>query len=142
MAEPSISPVAWWGATLSTLLATIKLWELWRDRFRINVSCNLAGIPDVGNQILIRNIGVRPFILTYWELFYCAHRWPLRKLESISSPDFEATDTKIDPGTTHILHFIDADHFEWGASALRGRRIVIRLRVAGRRPRLLVVYSP
>ena len=55
-AESGSELIAWWGAGLSTLLAIVKLLEFWRDRFRLEVSCNLTGSESIGNEILIRRI--------------------------------------------------------------------------------------
>jgi hypothetical protein len=37
--------IAWWGAGLSSFLAVVKLWELWRDRFQTDVGKLLLGQP-------------------------------------------------------------------------------------------------
>jgi hypothetical protein len=66
MPTSEISPlIAWWGAGLSTLLAFVKIWELWRDRLRIEVDYRFATDPNVGNSILIRNLSSRPLILSW-----------------------------------------------------------------------------
>jgi hypothetical protein len=72
VAETGSSLIAWWGAGLSTLLAVVKLFELWRDRFRVDVSYNFTGNESIGNEILIRNLSSRPLILAYWELLLLA----------------------------------------------------------------------
>jgi hypothetical protein len=140
LSAPPTAPVAWWGAALATVLALIKVWELWRDRFRLDVSYNFSGLSSIGNKVLIRNIGSRPLILTHWDLLYGSRRWPFRRFEHLASADFEEGDTTIEAGDTHTLHFDEQDHFDWGASALRGRSIYIRLFVAGRRPRIRRVF--
>jgi hypothetical protein len=77
--------IAWWGAGLSTLLAAVKLFELWRDRFRVDVSYNFTG-NDIGNDIIIRNLSSRPMILAHWDLLYCCYgRCPKRQYESFAS---------------------------------------------------------
>ncbi len=140
--DPSISLVAWWGAILSTFLAAIKVREIWRDRFRVDISHSFAGLSYIGNKVLIRNLGVRPFILADWALLYCSGRWPCRRLEPLASTESDNTDSKVDPGSTYTLHFVDENYFNWGGSALNGRRIYIRLNVAGRQPKYRKVYSP
>lgn len=81
------SYIAYWGAGLSTLLALVKLWELWRDRFRIDVSYNFSGEPSNGNKIILRNLSNKPIILEYWEVLYCSGRWPRKKFQEIIYPD-------------------------------------------------------
>jgi hypothetical protein len=134
--------IAWWGAGLSTLLALIKLWELWRERFRVDTSYNFTSDTNIGNQVLIRNLTGRPFILAYWELLYCSGHWPFRKFEPIESAEHDAGDCRVDAHATQVLSFSQANHFDWGPKSLKGRRIVIRLHIAGRRPFLRMVFAP
>jgi hypothetical protein len=141
MNSGEMSPlIAWWGAGLSTLLAIVKLWELWRDRFRLEIGYSFAGDETVGNSILIRNLSSRPLILSYWEVLYCSGRWPLRKFQDIACAEHDSGDRRIEPHSTLELHFAESDYFSWGHKALKGRRIYIRLFVAGRRPILKLVY--
>lgn len=125
--------IAWWGAGLSTLLALVKLWELWRDRFRIDVGFSWTGEPSIGNDIYIRNLSSKPVILTYWELFSRHHLWPIKKDSFIDSQE-EYADTQINSHSSKALHFSDLDYFDWGGTAMKGRDIYIKLHVAGRRP--------
>lgn len=74
-AEPQAVLLAWWGAILSTILACIKIWEVWRDRFQIDVSYYFSGNESIGNTVRIRNLSMRPCILEYWELLYRSGHW-------------------------------------------------------------------
>lgn len=139
-AESTTAFIAWWGAGLSTLLAAVKLFELWRDRFRIEVSYNFTGHESIGNEILIRNLSDRSLILTHWELFYCSGRWPRRSFEPLQSAEFDSGDHRLEPHTTHTLRFSEENYFDWGHKVLSGRRIFVRIHVAGRQPILKVVY--
>jgi len=134
--------LAWWGAGLSTLLALVKIWEFWRDRFRVEVSHNFAGDPQIGNEVLIRNLSSRPFILTHWELSLCHRRWLRRVFTHISSASHDAGDRTVSAHSTCTLKFAEQHYFDWGWKSLNGRSIVIRLYVAGRKPILRLVYAP
>jgi hypothetical protein len=135
--------IAWWGAVLSTLLALAKLWELWRDRFQLEVSFNFTGSQEIGNQIIVRNLSGRTFILAHWELLYGTGRWPTRRFTPLASPDYyDAGDVRIEPHSTHTLTFKEQDYFDWGVDELKGRMIFIRLYIAGRRSILRLVYAP
>ena len=123
------------------MLALVKLYELWRDRFRVDISYNFTGSESVGNEILIRNLSGRPIILAHWELLHCAGRWPSRRFERFESAEFDDGDRRIEPHTTHVLRFADENYFSWSHTALNGRSIYIRLHVAGRRPILRFVYA-
>lgn len=138
----STALIAWWGAGLSTLLAVVRLYELWRDRFRVEVSYNFAGNDEVGNEVLIRNLSGRPFILAHWELFYASRYSHQLSVEAIEDRGFDAGDFKVDPYATVTLRFSGASYFSWSAKTLRGRRIYIRLHLAGRRPLVRLVYRP
>src|ERR1700722_15507465 len=139
-AESPASLVAWWGAILSTFLASIKLWEIWRDRFQIDVSYNLTGDKSIGNTVRIRNFSSRPCILEYWELLYGSGRWPRRKFEILALPDHDEGDNRIEPYGIHELHFADQQHFDWGYKSLKGRQIYLRICIAGLNPILRLVY--
>jgi hypothetical protein len=138
--EAASSFLAWWGAILSTVLGSVKLWELWRDRFRLDLSYNFTGSEDVGNDILIRNLTGRPLILTYWEVMYGSGQWLRRKYETVAYPDHDDGDTRIDPHSTLTLNFSGEQHFAWGTKMLRGRSVYIRLHIAGRRSFVRRVY--
>lgn len=133
--------LAFWGAGLSTLLATVKLWEIWRDRFQIDVGSNLTGSPELGNEIFIRNLTGHSVILNYWELLYCSGLWPCRKYSEISSPGPDAYDQRIDAHSSTSLVFSEADYFGWNERNLNGRKIFIRLHFAGRRRILRLVID-
>jgi hypothetical protein len=135
--------IAWWGAVLSTLLLLAKLWELWRDRFQVEISGNFTSSPEIGNEIFVRNLSGRTFILTHWELLYGTGRWPARRFTHLASADYyDAGDLRVGPHSTHTLAFRDEEHFDCDVDALKGRRIFIRLHIAGRRPILRLVYAP
>jgi hypothetical protein len=139
-AESGSALIAWWGAGLSTLLAFVKIFELWRDRFRVDVSYNFMDINN-GNEVLIRNLSNRQYILAHWELLYCSGHWPLRKFMTIvSSDDIYDGDKQIGSNETHTLPFIGEYYFSWEPSVLNGRRIFIRLHIAGRSQILKQVY--
>ena len=141
MEGTNIDYIAWWGAVLSTLLALAKLFELWRERFRIDVGYGFTGDDHQGNDIHIRNLSSKPITLGYWELFYRPHLWPLKKDSYIASPEADTYDLKIEPHSSKTLNFSGPDHFSWSWKAMKGRRIYIRLHIAGRRPVLKRVYG-
>ena len=128
----SINYIAWWGAGLSTLLALIKLWELWQTRFRIEVGRGLTGCVDMGNDIHIRNLSTNPVILCYWELYYRDHLWPFCKDTYITSPEADASDIRIEQHSSKTFNFSGRDHFSWNRKAMKRRQIYIRLHFAGR----------
>lgn len=133
--------VAWWGALVSTALAGIRIYELLRDRFRIDVGANLTGDPDVGNEIIIRNLSSYPIILQFWEVGWLSGYRPFRSFTSFVTPEPDAHDHKIDARSSHSIKFTEIHHFDWGIESLDSRQIYIRLHVVGRKPILKHVYG-
>ncbi len=140
MVNPDL--LALWGAVLSTILALVKIWEIWSSRRRIEVSYNFIGLPEEGNDIIIRNISDKPFIITYWELLFCERkyfRWVPYRTEE---PGEFAHDVSVQGHSTHILNFSGADYFDWGYKAMAGKRIYLKLHIAGnKRPVKFFVYK-
>lgn len=139
--DSAITLISWWGAGLSTLLALIKLGELWRDRFRLEVGHGFSGSVEIGNEVFVRNLAGRPLILTYWELLYCSGRRPFRRFSPLQNAEPDDGEHVIAPHSTFTLRFSDAYYFDWGADALKGKAIFIRLYFAGRSPILRKVYQ-
>ncbi len=135
------SYLAWWGAAISTILALIKIWEFWQDRFRVDVGYNFTGDPELGNEIYIRNLSAQPIILKYWKLFYVSGIWPFRKFSEFESPGPYARDIQIAPHSSKELTFREASYFDWGAKFLTGRKIYMRLYIVGRRSILRKLYG-
>ena len=137
------SILVYWGAGLSTVLAFVKLWEVWRNRFRIGVSYNFTSDPhETGNEIYIRNLAHHPIILCYWEVLLLSGRRPFRTFEPLAEPEpDEIRDVKIEAHSTHTLRFLEADHFEWGSAALKGRKMFLRIHIAGRSPIAKYIYG-
>jgi len=126
--------LAVWGAFLSTVLAVVKLREVWQARFRVEVKASLTASEEAGNTVSIRNLAGKPLILGYWEVLRISGRWPFRKEECLVSPDEYACDCSIAAHSALPLYFTEQDHFDWGPGSLQGDRLFIRLHFAGRRP--------
>lgn len=137
----SQSLIALWGAALSTLLAVLKLWEFWRKRFRVEVGSTLRGGASLGNTIRIRNLSGEPIIVSSWEVLYVKGYWPFRKFQEIASPDHDSCDCRIEPRSTFELNFNGQDFFSWSHESLQGRRIFIRIYIAGHGSVLKLVHS-
>jgi hypothetical protein len=113
-------------------MALLERIQVWRDRFRLDVGANLTGRSDIGNKVLIRNLGSRPVILANWSMYYQSGRWPFRRKTYFANPEYDFSDVTIEPQSTCELTFSDHDHFDWGASQ-GGESIYIRLYLVGRR---------
>lgn len=124
--------LAWWGAGLSTLLAAVRLFEFWRNRFRIEVDPHLRGHPDQGNTIFVRNLSGYPVVMTHWELIWSSRRWPRLEPSRCMQPD-DSGDICIGAGSSRALEFEGQEYFRWDRNSLAGRRIYLRLHFAGKR---------
>ena len=133
--------VAIWGAVLSTVLAAIRVWEFWQNRFRLEIDPFLTSLEEVGNEIQIRNLSDTPLLITYWELVWLSGYWPLRKCSRTKSAEPDMSDIRIDAYSSTKFTFKEENHFGWGAKALKGRRIYLKLTVAGRGKVLRKVYG-
>ena len=137
-----IDPLAVWGAILSTVLAVVKLWEIWKDRTRIEVSHNFTGSPDIGNEVIIRNLTGTPLIFTYWELIWRHKRRFRWKQSKEITPNEFFQDLKVGGHSSIKLSFREQDYFDWGVSALGNDRIYLRLHIAGKaKPIVRKVYG-
>lgn len=133
---------AFWGAGLSTVLALVKFWEIWQDRRRVEVSYVFNGVPEIGNDIIIRNISDKPLILTWWELHFCKRRGLSWKSYYNENPGADASDLCMSPHSSKFINFREADYFDWGHKALAGKRIYLHMYIAGKkRPIKRLVYS-
>lgn len=134
--------IAIWGAGLSTLLALVKIWELWSSRRRIEVSYSFNGLPEIGNDIIIRNLSDKPMIVTYWKLLFCEKKdfkWvPYRN----ENPAEDTNDIYITGHSSVKLNFSGSDYFACGHKALDGKRLYLNLYIAGKRtPVKKLVYE-
>lgn len=131
---------AWWGAVLSTILAIIKVWELWRDRFKIEIGSNFTTNAYIGNEIRIRNLTPKPLILTHWEIFHRSGIPLFRKEKSICCREFDTADSTIVPASTHKLTFSGEFYFSTALQNLKCSGIYIRVNVAGHRQLCRKIY--
>lgn len=136
----SATAPAWWGAILSTLLALIKVWELWRDRFRVEINGSFSTSQDSGHEICIRNLSPKPIVMTHWEIFYGSGIRPFRKEHIFTSKEYDANDVTIVPYSTHRLYFRDENYFSIAAKVLKGRPVFIRIYIAGRQNTCRGIY--
>ncbi len=131
MTDSTINYISLWGAGLSTLLAFVKLWEIWRDRFQIDINGSFTNQLGAKNKIHIRNLSGKPIILTYWEIFFRYRFWSFKKDDYITSPEDNAFDMNINSYSSKTLNLMESDYFNWDQ---KGKHIYIKLHIAGRRP--------
>lgn len=135
--------LAIWGAILSTGLAAIKAWEVWRQRIRLTTSYSFASDPDEGNDVIIENPSNTPVMISYWELLWVRRKCVRTTINYGEFPDEGYCNITVGPHSRHVLSFKDQHHFMQGHPAARKGKLYLRLHVVGRRrPVWLYVYNP
>lgn len=133
--------LAMWGAGLSTLLAGVKLWELWRNHFRVEVSYNFTGSQEEGHEIYVRNLNNRPITLEHWELEWRYGEWPSIKSDLIAMAEDFSAGRKIEAYDSTTLRFINEYYFSMRPVS-NGKTLYIKLHFVGKkRPITMKVYS-
>ncbi|HHQ4643296.1 TPA: hypothetical protein ACSP3W_001559 [Aeromonas veronii] len=133
--------LAAWGAGLSTLLAGVKLWEMWRNYFRVEAAYNLTSSVTVGNEIYIRNLNNRPIMLEHWVLEWRKGLWPFYKIETIFEAEDISEGRRIEAHDSMTIRFVDEYYFSTGKHLEEGKRLYIKLYFVGkRRPKIVKVY--
>ena len=133
--------LAVWGAVLSTVLAGVKLWEMYRARPRITTSYSLSAPDQGGNQIILENASGTPVMVSYWELLLRKRRFFCRETLKGRFPNEGYCDITIGAHSRHVLHFEDEEYFPWGVSEMEGAVWWLKLHILGRgRPVWLKVY--
>lgn len=129
-----------WGAFVSTLLAGVKLWELYRQRARLIVSYSFSS-PENGNDIILYNPTNVPVLIDYWELLWIKKKLFHRSRITIGEfPDEGVCEIAIPAHSRYVLSFREQRYFDWHAGTASRGDIFIRLHVVGRRPVLKEVY--
>lgn len=136
------TPLAIWGAALSTFLAGIKVWEVWRARVRIEIGYSFTSDENIGNDVIVRNLSGTPLLVTYWELVWRKRGLLGWKESHLVSPELGNEDIKVNPHSSFKLTFNEMDYFSTNHDIMAGRKIFIRLYIAGRSwPMLRKVYG-
>jgi hypothetical protein len=130
-----------WGAGLSTILGLIKLWEtLWRDRIKLSTTYSFTSADQVDDEITIVNLSDRTVQVEHWSLAW-QHAFSASSVTDLT-PDNGGYRFTIDPKSEHTIRFSDADKFDWGSRAAKGRKMYLTLFLFGRRrPMKLLVKA-
>jgi hypothetical protein len=133
-----------WGGVLSTALAAIKIWEVFRDRSRLIVSYSFDSRPEVGNTVILANPSKNPVMIEYFQLFWKRRTWFSSKTyenDPHIDPEFGECNITIAPYSKYNLRFCDEDYFDWKCPVDAEAKLYIRLYIVGqRRPVIKLVY--
>lgn len=68
-----------WGAGLSTILATVHLVNLYRNRTQLSTSYHFGANEGTTDDIIVYNIGKRDLLVNDYQLFFAKSRSAFRR---------------------------------------------------------------
>jgi hypothetical protein len=118
---------AQYAAILSTFLLVIKLYELARDRFRLDAYLTVDG-RESDKEVVITNLSSKAIHIKYFELYWASTGWFSKKNHIPIDHDF-ATKSQIGAYSTKSLAFTEEHNF----GLKPGKKLYIRLHIAGQK---------
>lgn len=116
--------LATWGAILSSILAGIKLWEVYQNRFRIKIVFN-SGYQE--HSIVIANLSSKPINIMYFGLYKVDVK---KKIHDIDTGMEEGCNILIPSHNTTTLTFKEQYYFSLKADS----KLFLTLHIIGRKP--------
>ncbi len=135
--------VAWWGASLSTALGLLTLYDRFLRKPLPTVTYSFSGSEDVGNTIMLANPNSTPIMVEYWRLYWAKpRRFGLFETLLVSMPDGEDLTTwTIAPYDWQPLSFREQEHFGWGTAMEKHGQLYLEVHIVNRRcPVILHIY--
>jgi hypothetical protein len=131
-----------WGACVPTILAVVKLWEIfWKDRIRLATTYSFTGEEGASDTITVVNLSGAPVQVSGWMLAWKPNffsRWNTSTIEV--THDEEGTMFTIPAKDCYTLEFQESDKFDWSYRNALHRQLYLTLRIFGRRkPKVLKV---
>lgn len=127
--------LALWGTLVSTFLASIKIWEISRERLRLTTSYSFSTSPEHGNQVMIQNTSKTPALITYWELMWANRHfgWTFFDRMAAAYSEMGHCNIIVAAHSIYTLEFFGAEHFKT-QDKIEGHTVELYLRVylAGR----------
>jgi len=120
-----------WGAGLSTILATVNLYSVYKSRTRFSTSYYFDGLAGNADKIVIYNIGKVDIIINDYKLFFSSRRFFAKKeyLPDYSEPDIISIQVKANDKC--ILIFNEPDGIN--LKKIGNRNLYLELRIVGKR---------
>lgn len=114
-----------YAAILSTFLFFIKIYELVRDRFRLDAYLTIDG-PESEKEVVITNLSSKAIHLKSFELFWSSNKW-LAKRDFIQLDHDLLTRIQIGAHSTKGIEFSEQHNF----GMKRNKNLFIKLNIAG-----------
>lgn len=127
-----------WGALLSTILATIKIYEIKNEIGKIN-GFFVKGDPSTRDSNTIRitiwNSTCGPIEIRQWQVFIASGYWPFRNFTEVSrKPDDDYSNQRIESLEIGDINFQQKSIDIWAETEFHKKKAYIRLHLSGRRP--------
>jgi hypothetical protein len=119
-----------WGAGLATILAAMKIWEVFlKDRVRLASSYSFTNQEGEPDEIIIVNLSPVPVQVASWSLVWrpTMFHWAT----PIDVTPFNAGRFKVEAKGSHTLTFDEDVKFEWGYRNAANRKLCLDLRIFG-----------
>ncbi len=120
-----------WGAGLSTILATVHLVNLYRNRTRLSTSYHFGANEGTTDDIIVYNIGKRDLLINDYQLFFAKSRYASqRKYIEKTFPD-ESIHLSLKANDKIDLSFAEQDRISFPKTD--ENNLFIELNIVGRR---------
>jgi hypothetical protein len=131
------------GAGLFTILAAIKIWEIYRQRKRLLICYSLSGDSIIGDKIIIYNRSESTVVIEHWQLLWTIKRLFLRK-KFVPIHVFDDKDCYLNLTAKSMrpLNFNGQYHFNWNPEIEKNVKLFIKLRIAGQKKFLIKPVYP
>lgn len=127
-----------WGAALSTILATVHLVNLYRNRTRLSTSYHFGANEGTTDDIIVYNIGKRDLLINRYELFFAKSRSSSEKNYLQKTFPDEATHFTLKANDKINLSFAEQERISFSRNG--DSKLYIELNIVGRRlPKILKI---
>lgn len=120
--------IAIYAAVLSTVLLIVKLYEMWKDRFRLEAWLNISD-PREGKNLMIINLSKTPIHIKYLELTWAKSKRGCKNGKHIHIEYDFAHDIQIGPYSNNNIEFKEENDFSLKNN---NKNLYARFKIAGR----------
>jgi hypothetical protein len=121
-----------WGAGLSTILATVHLLSLYRNRTRLSSSYHFGANEGTTDDIIVYNIRKRDLLVNDYLLFFAKSKSSEKKYIEKTFPD-ESVHLSLKANDRIKLSFADQDRISFSHN--RKKTLFLELNIVGRKSR-------
>lgn len=116
-----------YAAILSTFLFIIKIYEMIRDRFRIDAYLSIDG-PESDKSLVITNLSSKAIHQKSFQIYWASSKW-FKQRDFIPVDHDVWAKTQIGAYTTKELEFSEQKNF----GIINGKHLYLKLNIAGQK---------